>query len=65
MSYTLHVQPHPLGVVVFDDEGGRELLIEGEDCCGVGFPELAQIANTTRHIEIDEAKAQTCRLKQL
>ncbi len=56
---------HPIGVVIYNDDDGRELLSEGEKCCGVPFDELQQIASTTRMVEIDGAKAGTCRLKQL
>jgi len=64
MSYMVRVQPHPLGVVVINEDNERELLIEGEECCGVGFDELVHIANTTRKVEVDAAQAGKCRLKR-
>lgn len=65
MPYTLHVQPHPLGVVVINDEGSRELLIEGEKCCGIPFEELLRIAGDTGLIEISDEKSNCCRLIRL
>lgn len=63
MAYTLQVEIHPLGIVVQNEAGERELLIEGESCCGIGYDELRQIALTQRRVEIDEADANACRLK--
>lgn len=63
MAYTLQVEIHPLGIVVQNEEGERELLIEGESCCGIGYAELRQIALTRRCVEIDETAANACRLK--
>lgn len=64
MAYTLYVEPHPLGIVVCNAVGDRELLIDGERCCGVGFETLKQAAFTTRRIEVDEESAANCRLIQ-
>lgn len=66
MAYFLKTEPHPLGVVVIDEEhGARELLIEGERCCGVPFEELRQIAATTRQLEVAENAAVAFRLRNL
>jgi hypothetical protein len=65
MSQIFRVQPHPLGVVVIDEDNVRELLIEGESCCGIGFEELQRIAHAGHKFEIDDAMAESCRLKQL
>lgn len=64
MAYTLTVELHPLGVVVQNDENGRELLIEGESCCGVSYEELKQIALTSRRVDIEDDSAYLCRLKR-
>lgn len=63
MGYVLHVEPHPIGVIVRNDDGMRELLIEGESCCGLDFDELKIIASSTGKIEVDESKLPQCRLK--
>lgn len=63
MAYTLQVDIHPLGIVVQNEAGERELLIEGESCCGIGYDTLRQIALTERRVVIDEADAAACRLK--
>lgn len=56
MAYLFHVRPHPLGVVVSKQPNQLgELLIPGEDCCGVGYEELARVAATTGYIEIPDA----------
>jgi|WetSurMetagenome_2_1015567.scaffolds.fasta_scaffold579417_1 hypothetical protein len=66
MQHIIRVEPHPIGVVVIDDEDGkRELLIEGEECCGILFEQLQQIAKTTHKFEIDDLAAATCRLNRL
>ena len=66
MTHIFRVQPHPLGVVVIDEDSDvRELLIEGESCCGLGFDELQRIAHAGRKFEIDDARAESCRLKRL
>lgn len=62
MAYTLHVEPHPIGVVVSNKLGERELLIEGETCCGLSFEELKRVAETTHEIEFDAERAVNCRL---
>ncbi|GAB1392937.1 hypothetical protein MASR1M60_11000 [Rhodocyclaceae bacterium] len=67
MPYKVHVVPHPLGVVIDDREGGRELLIEGEGCCGKTFEQLKQIATSTHEaheLHIDAETASKCRLKR-
>lgn len=65
MPYTLHVRTHPLGVVVSRGANDRgELLIRGEACCGVSFEQLERIAQTTRKVDVDEAAAQECLLRQ-
>lgn len=63
MAYTLQVEIHPLGIVVQNEAGERELLIEGESCCGISYDTLRQIALTQRQVVIDEAEATACRLK--
>lgn len=57
------VELHPLGVVVMNEEGIRELLIEGEHCCNHCFEELLRIARTVGQFEIDPAQAAGCRLQ--
>lgn len=65
MPYTLHVRLHPLGVVVSHGANARgELLIRGEACCGVSFEQLERIALTTRQIDVDDAAAKDCPLRQ-
>jgi hypothetical protein len=64
MAYTLTVELHPLGVVVQNDEDGRELLIEGESCCGISYEELKRIALTNRRVDVEDANAYQCRLKR-
>jgi hypothetical protein len=64
MAYTLHVELHPLGLVVSNEIDGRELLIEGESCCGVSYDELKQVALTTHRLDIDDTQAACCRLNQ-
>jgi hypothetical protein len=65
MPCTLHVRLHPLGVVVSHGANGRgELLIRGEACCGVSFEQLERIALTTRKVDVDEAAAKDCLLRQ-
>lgn len=54
MSYTLHFELHPLGVIVQSEDGERELLIPGETCCCLSFEEMTRIAATTRKIVLDE-----------
>lgn len=66
MAYTFRVRLHPLGVIVFrqPDEQG-ELLLPGEECCGVSFDELVRIAKTTREVEVaDATAAASCPLQQ-
>lgn len=62
MPYTINVELHPLGLVVENEEGERELLIEGETCCDLSYDELKRIANTTCRIEIDDERSARCRL---
>lgn len=64
MPYILKVEIHPLGVVVSNKDGERELLIDGEECCGLSLEELRRIAETTHRIEIDDEAAASCRLVQ-
>ena len=64
MAYTLHVELHPLGLVVRNEEDGRELLIEGEKCCGISYDDLKKIATTSRSVEVDDLQAFVCRLNQ-
>jgi hypothetical protein len=66
MSHTLIVDWHPLGVIVHTEiNDSRELLIEGEECCGISFDRLKLIAESKTHsIEIDDTIAATCRLLQ-
>jgi hypothetical protein len=59
------VEPHALGVVVMDHEGNRELLIEGESCCGIPFEQLQKIAATIGCFEVPKQVAATCRLKRM
>ena len=65
MEYKVHVEYHPLGVVIDDRHGWRELLIEGEDCCGKTFDQLREIANTDHEFYIDASTALRCKLKRL
>ena len=65
MSYALNVYPHPLGIIVANNDGARELLIEGESCCGIPFDQLRNIAAKEGKVEVDEAQAQGCRLFKL
>lgn len=65
MPYVLRVEPHPIGVVVISEDQSRELLIEGDTCCGVPFVELQHIANTSRKFLVDDETAKKCRLKRL
>lgn len=65
MAYILRVIPHPLGVVVSNAFKDRELLIEGESCCGIEYDDLQIIANTTGEIEVDTAVADRCRLLRM
>ncbi len=63
MAYKFRVRSHPLGVVVFDHPGQRgELLIPGEECCGVSVDELERIARTTGQVEVPDAAAKDCPL---
>ncbi|HWS02731.1 MAG TPA: hypothetical protein VN448_04970 [Gammaproteobacteria bacterium] len=62
MFYILHAYPHPLGIVVANDDGARKLLIEGESCCGIPFDELRKFAAKGGKVKVDEARAQDCRL---
>lgn len=62
MTYRLNVHLHPLGVVVVNDEGERELLIEGETCCGIGFDDLRRAAADARPIELAASCSDSCRL---
>ncbi len=64
MAYTLLVELHPLGLVVQNDEDGRELLIEGESRCGFSYDELKQVALTSRCIDIDDTQPDQCRLNK-
>jgi hypothetical protein len=64
MPYKINVELHPLGLVVENEEGERELLIEGETCCSLSYDELKRIANSTCKFEIDDEKTGKCRLKQ-
>jgi hypothetical protein len=61
MSALIKVIPHPLGVVVINDDGDRELLIEGECCCGVCFDELQHIAAAGRVFKASDADAESWR----
>jgi hypothetical protein len=65
MAYRLSVELHSLGVVVVNERNERELLIEGEQCCGVGFDELKRAAAASRSIEVDDACGATCRLGRI
>lgn len=64
MAYTLRVEVHPLGVVVQNEDAERELLIEGESCCGVSYAELHRAALTSHRVDIDDAQAEQCRLNK-
>jgi len=64
MAYSFRVRPHPLGVVVYCGANGRsELLIPNEDCCGVSFEKLKEIAATSQFVEVDDAAAANCPLR--
>lgn len=65
MAYRLKVELHPLGVVVINEQNARELLIEGEQCCGVGFDELKRAALASRLIEVEDICGETCRLSRI
>lgn len=65
MSYHLQVEAHPLGVVVIYENNERELLIEGEVCCGVAFVTLKQAAETHRNITIEDGSSYLKRLNRL
>lgn len=67
MSRILKVEPHPLGVLVINasNDRERELLVEGEECCGIGFDELKKISMSTHRVEIDDHRAAECRLIKL
>jgi hypothetical protein len=61
MSYVFHVRSHPLGVVVTrQPEVLGELLLPGEQCCGVEYAELARAAETTGLIEVPDEASQDC-----
>ncbi|HEX8963882.1 MAG TPA: hypothetical protein VF801_12840 [Rhodocyclaceae bacterium] len=65
MPYFFHVRTHPLGVVVSrQPELLGELLLPGEQCCGIEYAELARAAETTGRIEVPEEASQDCPLKQ-
>lgn len=62
-TYQFRVRPHPLGVVVFETPGELgELLIPGEDCCGIGVDELERIARRDGIVTVPEAAAADCPL---
>jgi hypothetical protein len=63
MSYVFHVRTHPLGVVVsMRPRQLGELLLPGENCCGVEFDELVRVAETTGYIEVPDGKYEDCPL---
>jgi hypothetical protein len=65
MTYRFRVELHPLGVVVVRKENNRrELLIPGEECCGVTVEELAKIAMTDGIVEVADEAACKCPLGQ-
>lgn len=64
MPYTINVELHPLGLVVENQDGERELLIEGETCCNLSYDDLKRIANTTCRFEIEDEISAKCRLIQ-
>lgn len=65
MAHTFMVRPHPLGVVVYERPEVRgELLLPGEECCGVPYEELVQLAATGGRVEIADAAAKNCLLKR-
>jgi len=45
-----------------NEEGIRELLIEGERCCNRCYAELLHIARTVGWFEVDDSQAVSCRL---
>lgn len=65
MSYQLQVEKHPLGVVVIYENNERELLIEGEVCCGIDFVTLKMAAETRQQITIEEGSSCLKRLNRL
>ena len=63
MTYRFQVRHHPLGVVVVVAPGQvGELLIPGEQCCGMSVAELQHIADTTGIMEVDDATVRNCPL---
>lgn len=64
MAYTLRVELHPLGIVVQNEDDERELLIEGESCCGVTYADLHKAALVNQPVTIDDAQAGQCRLNK-
>lgn len=64
MTHSFRVRPHPLGVIVHCGPNGRsELLIPNEDCCGVSFEKLKEIAASSQIVEVDDAAAANCPLR--
>ncbi|HEX8962668.1 MAG TPA: hypothetical protein VF801_06665 [Rhodocyclaceae bacterium] len=61
MTCRFHVRSHPLGVVVFGEPGQLgELLIPGEECCGIGVAELERIARGSGVVTVPDAAADRC-----
>lgn len=65
MPYHLQVESHPLGVVVIYENNQRELLIEGEVCCGIDFAVMKKAAETQRQITIEDDSSCLKRLNGL
>ncbi len=61
MTYQFRVRRHPLGVVV-SREGSThgELLIAGEECCGVPVEELERIADSSGVVQVADAASCNC-----
>lgn len=63
MTYSFCVRPHPLGVVVYQERGvPGELLLPGEDCCGIAFKDLERAAGKEGRVEVSDEAANSCPL---
>jgi len=63
--YRFKVKPHPLGVVAYQSpEQPGELLIPGENCCGIPVAELARIAANGGTVEVPAEQSQDCPLRK-
>jgi hypothetical protein len=61
MAFRFRVRRHPLGVVIdCEHRPLGELLIPGEDCCGIPVGELERIADTVGFAEVADEAAANC-----